>query len=78
MFISKGCLITILDNLSMLNKETEELKKKVADLEGQVQGQQKEIANVLKCVNSRPVILSCQGQSGGSGYNIMDYPGGKG
>lgn len=39
MFISKGCLITILDNLSVLNKETEELKKKVADLEGQVQGQ---------------------------------------
>ncbi|KJJ66857.1 hypothetical protein [Clostridium sp. FS41] len=39
MFISKGCLITILDNLSVLNKETEELKKKVADLEGQVQSQ---------------------------------------
>lgn len=39
MFISKGCLITILDNLSVLNKETEELKKKVVDLEGQVQSQ---------------------------------------
>lgn len=28
-FISKGCLIAILDNLSELNKEVEELKKAV-------------------------------------------------
>ncbi len=27
MFISKGCLIAILDNLSVLNREVEELKK---------------------------------------------------
>lgn len=29
MFISKGCLQTIFENLSILNKEVEELKKTV-------------------------------------------------
>lgn len=40
MFISNMCLTAILENLSILNKETEQLKKRIADLEGQVQGQQ--------------------------------------
>lgn len=41
MWISKRCLIAILDNLSVLNREVEQQEKKIADLEAQVRGQQK-------------------------------------
>lgn len=40
MFISRGCLNAILENLSELNKEMECLEQRIADLEEQVRGQQ--------------------------------------
>lgn len=59
-------------------KKWEALEKRVADLEGKAQSQQKELLASLKCINSRPIVLSCQGNGGGGLNDFMNYSGGKG
>lgn len=62
MFISKGCLLAILENLSALNKVAEkwrDLEKRIARLEGQVQGQpiqKKEDRRILESEECKEVI----------------------
>lgn len=47
MFVSRDCLTAILENLSVLNRESGQLEKRITEVEERTQGQQRDKKNSL-------------------------------